>query len=185
MSDGVNDFKSFMTAFVGLIAAGTATTALVLVTALVGIAPLWPAAIIQITAVAQLVILVLAYQFSIGSTRKTINRIMVTGSGVLAVSAICYLSLFSLLTYNHGVRGLICTMDAATVYGDGCPLLSQRNIDEASSPDAIWTPVGLLLGRMSLLISWIGTFAALVGLLGTFVAFQRNRQVGRRPQPAD
>lgn len=185
MSDGVTDFRNFMTAFMGLIAAGTATTALVLVTALVGIAPPWPSAIVQITAVSQLVILVLAYQLSIGSTRKTINLIMVIGTIVLAVSAVCYLSLFSLLIYNHGVRGFICTTDAAAVYGHGCPLLEQKSIDEASSPDALWTPIGLLLGRMSLLVAWIGSFAALVGLVGTFVAFQRQRQVGRLPRPAD
>ncbi|MGR9202226.1 hypothetical protein [Rhizobium leguminosarum] len=185
MSDGVTDYRSFMTAFMGLIAAGTATTALVLVTALIGIAPPWPSAIVQITAVSQLVILVLAYQFSIGSTRKTINLVMVIAAGILAVGAVCYLSLFSLLTYNHGVRGFICTMNATAVYGDGCPLLDQRSIDEASSPDVLWTPVGLLLGRMTLLVAWIVSFAALVGLVGTFVAFQRKRQVGRRQQPAD
>jgi hypothetical protein len=73
---GLKDFRAYFTSFLSVVGAGVASTALVLVTALVGLAPPWPVAIVQITAVAQLLVLVFVYQNLKSSARKTVNARM-------------------------------------------------------------------------------------------------------------
>lgn len=188
MATGIQDFQSFLQSFLGLAAAGTATTALVLVTAFIGVAPPWPSAIVQITAVAQLVALIFAYQRSIGLKKPAMDRVMRTAAVILVIGAVLYLTALSMLVYEvpttleRAIRGVFCTADATLVYETDCPLLSLVQIGEAQyDPDTLWSPAGLAMSRMALLITWVVTFCGLVTLVGSFVAYQRKR-VAARPR---
>lgn len=182
--NGLADFRNFFTSFVGLIAAGVATTALVLVTALVGIAPPWPTAIVQITAISQLLALIFVYQKLSRAGRSRIEKRMQVNLVVLVALAILYLGLHSVLVFampngELGARGIICSANAATLYPDSCPLLERVQISTAEfESDRLWTPLGLTISRLGLLVAWVGAFACLVNVVAAFVVFQR-----RQPKP--
>ena len=181
---GLTDFRNFFASFVGLIAAGVATTALVLVTALVGIAPPWPTAIVQITAIAQLLALIFVYQKLARAGRARIEKRMQTNAILLVVLAVVYLGLHSLLVFSMpngdlGARGLICSADAAKLFPNSCPFLERIQISTVEfESDRLWTPAGLAISRLGLLIAWVGAFACLVNVVAAFVVFQR-RQPGQ------
>ena len=189
MTDGVEDLRNYFYTVMKLIAAGTASTALVLVAAFLKIAPPWPDGAVQITAVAQLVVLIVVYQFSARMSRRSVDRNILTALVVLILGALAYLALFSLIVYeiptdhSRGVKGFFCSPEGLMVYKDACPFLSDTMFAQATfNADQVWTPMGLLLSRLSLFTTWIAMFASLVVLFGSFVAFQRRRKV--RPTPA-
>ncbi|MBW8640372.1 hypothetical protein K1W69_24485 [Hoeflea sp. WL0058] len=179
--NGIDDFYKFFKTFIGLIVAGVATTALVLVTALIDIAPPWPVAIVQITAIVQLIALVLVYQMLSKANRNTINRKMKNNLLFLLIFAILYFSLFSLLIFKMpnediGVKGLFCSVDAYNLFADTCPFLQEAQIATANyEAEKLWTPLGITASRILLLIAWIGSFATLVNLFACFVVYQHNQ----------
>ena len=179
---GLTDFRTYFGSFVSLIAAGVATTALVLVTTLVDLAPPWPPAIVQVTAVGQIIGLILIYQFLNTAPKKTINRRIVLSLTSLVVLAITYLSLHSLTVYEmpngeFGLRGFACTSDALALYGRDCPILNSMQIADAEfDADRLWTPAGLTMARISLVLAWIGMFLSIVFLVGLFVVYQRRME---------
>ena len=181
---GLKDFRSYFTSFISLVGAGVASTALVLVTALIGLSPPWPTAIVQITAVAQLLVLIFVYQHLNRSGRKVVSRYMKMNLALLLIFFIGYLSSHSLFVYDlpngdGAVRGINCTDNAKILYSSSCPLLEEVQIADAEyEDDRLWTPLGLLLSRLILLIGWIGSFVCLVNIFAAFVAFQR-RQAAR------
>lgn len=178
---GLSDFRRFFTSFLSLAGAGVASTALVLVTALVGLAPPWPVAIVQITAIAQLLVLVFVYQsmVRVGKTKATkyMKRYLI---GLLAL-ALSYLALHSLLIYplpngDLALRGFVCSQGASQLYGASCPFLEEVQIaDAAYEDDRLWTPLGLLVARLALVAAWVGSFVCLVNVLAAFVVFQRRQ----------
>ena len=177
---GLSDFRNYFQSFIGLITAGVATTALVLVTALAELAPPWPPAVVQVTAVGQIIALILIYQFMKKAPKKTINRRLLWSLGILVVLAITYLSLHSITVYEmpngeFGLKGFACSGDAQALYGGDCPFLNRTQIADAEfEADRLWTPVGLLMTRVALIIAWIGMFSSIVVLVGLFVVYQRR-----------
>lgn len=177
---GLSDFRAYFRSFIGLITAGVATTALVLVTALAELAPPWPPAVVQVTAVGQIIVLVLIYQFMKTAPRKTINRRLLWSLVLLVILAIAYLSLHSLTVYEmpngeFGLKGFACSSDALALYGSDCPFLNRTHIADAEfNADRLWTPLGLMISRLVLIIAWVGMFSSIVFLVGLFVVFQRK-----------
>lgn len=177
----LDDFQTFAKQFFAIIAAGVATTALVLVTAVVGLAPPWPGQIVQITAISQLLALIFCFQFLSRSSGQIINRVMAIALIPLIFFSTVYLVVHSLVIFelpdgSVGVKGFICSPHASELYGHSCPFLSRSSIADAEfNADLLWSPVGLTMARISLLIAWIGSFVALVFLVAAFVVYQRRR----------
>lgn len=182
---GLTDFRRFFTSFVGLIGAGVATTALVLVIALVGIAPPWPVAIVQVTAIAQLVALIFVFQRLEKSGRTKIDTKMRNNLIFLIILALLYLTAHSLLVFampngDLGVRGVFCSQNALRLFSDSCPFLERTQISTAEfEADRLWTPIGLAVSRIGLLVAWVGAFACLVNVVAAFVVFQRRQKTGK------
>ena len=178
---GLKDFRDFFAAFLGLIVAGVATTALVLVTALLGVAPPWPNAIVQLTAIAQLLALIFVYQQLLKAGRARINRRMKLGVIGLILVSIIYFSAHSILVFTMpngelGLRGVICSANATTLYADSCPFLERIQISTAEfEADRLWTPLGLAISRVGLLSAWIGAYVFLINVVAAFVVFQRRQ----------
>ncbi|WP_339758122.1 hypothetical protein [uncultured Hoeflea sp.] len=176
----LKDFRDFFGEFIALVGAAVATAALVLITALSGLIPPWPEAVVQITAILQLVMLMFVYQFYKRSSKKFIDkRIKVFLVYTILFCAI-YLSAYSLLVYElpdetKSLRGFFCTAEAVLVYSDSCPLFSEEQIADAGFiPQKLWTPLGMLLSRLILLLTWGAFFGFLVSLFATFVVYQRR-----------
>jgi hypothetical protein len=177
--DAVGGFVRFLKRFLVLIAAGTASTALILITWLVGVAPPWPEAVVQVTALGQLVILVLAYQRSAQFSRRAVGRALSVTATALFLFTILYFIFFSLLVFSYGpdgkevsaIKGFFCNDAAAELYGSQCPFLDREAMADADyQADRLWTSVGITLARAVLLTSWILMFGSLVSFLGTFAA---------------
>jgi len=177
---GLSEFRSFFKQFLGIVTAGVAATAVVLIASIAKLAPPWPIQVVELTAIAQLVALAFVFQFlrSAGSAR--IGRIMMRAALLCGLSLIVYLGSHSVLVFNlpdgsTAARGLYCSQDALTVYSVDCPILSDSQLAKAEySSSRLWTPVGLLLSRMMLFVSWIFFFLSLVVVLGAFVVYQRR-----------
>jgi hypothetical protein len=184
-ASGLDDFRSYFSQFIGLIVGGTAATALVLVTALIDLAPPWPPAVVQVTGVVQLVALIFVFQVMKTAGKARINRTMLRSVALLAVFLTAYLAAHSLLVFQMpdgslGLRGLWCTANAYAVYEGSCPLLTRDEIADAEfTAGRLWTPLGLTAARMTMLLCWIGVFANLVFLIGSFAVYQRR--VAARP----
>lgn len=178
---GLKDFRNFFASFLSIVGAGVAATALVLVTALVGLAPPWPPAIVQITAIAQLLVLVFVFQNLKSAARRTVNSRMKLSLVLMVVFSISYLGLHSLLYFDRpdgtgALRGMACSPDALSIYGSSCPFLERMQIADAEfEADRLWTPLGLLASRLSILVLWVGAFSALVNIFAAFVVFQRRQ----------
>ncbi|MGJ8572549.1 MAG: hypothetical protein ACSHXI_17810 [Hoeflea sp.] len=176
----LKDFRDFFGEFIALVGAAVATAALVLITALSGLIPPWPEAIVQITAILQLAILMFVYQFYKRSSKKIIDKRMKLFLVYTILFCVLYLSAYSLLVYEvpdetKDLRGLFCTAEAMLVYIDSCPIFSEEQIADAGFiPRKLWTPLGILLSRLILLLSWGAFFGFLVSLFATFVVYQRR-----------
>lgn len=182
--NGLADFRVYFSAFLSLVAAGVVSTSLVLVAAVVGLAPPWPTAIVQITAVAQLIVLAFVYQNYSRAGRKATSSKMKSSLVVLILFFTTYLGAHSLLVFSMpngetSIRGIECSTNATLLYGDSCPFLEEVQIADAEyEDDRLWTPVGLMISRLVLLVGWVVQFSALVTFLAIFVVFQR-----RQPTP--
>lgn len=179
---GLSDFRNYFTSFLGVAAAGVASSAFVLAASLIGISPPWPKGILQITAITQLIVLVFVYQKLQGASRRRIEGRMNLALVCLLLTFPCYMALHSLLIYNMpngdmGMRGLVCTVEAKRIFIDSCPFLQSEQISTGTyEAERFWTPLGLLSSRMAILTLWISAFVSLVNLLAAFVVFQRSRR---------
>lgn len=179
--NGLSDFRDYFTSFLGIVAAGVASSALVLAASLVKILPAWPGGVLQITAIAQLIVLVFVYQKLEKAPRNRIERTMSIALAFLLLTFALYMSMHSMLIFSmpngeFGTRGFVCTIDAKLLFNDSCPFLQLEQIGTANfEADRIWTPLGLMVSRMTILIFWISAFVSLVNLLAAFVVFQRRR----------
>src|SRR3954464_10127898 len=78
--------------------AGAATVPLV--ANLVSLAPPWPRAIVYLTAVIELITLIVAFHFFKTSPRRVVNRVLASSVAVLLVTSVVYLALLSEFTYS-------------------------------------------------------------------------------------
>jgi hypothetical protein len=174
-----NVLKSFGKLSVWAVGAGSAP----FVGALASLAPPpWPKQITGITAVMDLVVLVLVFQFLISAGRKVVNRAMVLTALVLALAVFSYLFVFNRYTFvipasgAREVKGFVCTENAKLVYGEHC----QDNADEILASmeykaELLWQKWSI--ERMTLILQalWLLCFSALSAILGLFIVFQQGQ----------
>lgn len=176
----IENFHGLTKEYGNILAVGFGSAAILLISQLISVAPPWPSAIIQISAVYQLLVLIVVAQF-FTEKRKSVfdKRIRLFVSGFFAISII-YFAALSVFVYSgpngdRFVRGLICTQDALALFSDSCPLLSDREISRAGYDGGeLWTTTGLMLGRSLFLALWLLLLTSVAFSVATFVQFQRN-----------
>jgi hypothetical protein len=141
--------------------------------------PPWPPAIVQLTALLQVVALVLTYHTFRQASAKVLNRLLATSAAVLCIGSLLYLVGLSQFTFTEPlsklrfVKGFICTSDAFTVYHDMCPWLGDDQLRQAEwEAPRLWTLWSVTVVRVALVLLWLVSFVALSTLLGSFVVHQ-------------
>jgi hypothetical protein len=149
------------------------------------LSPPWPSGIVLLTAISELVVLMLVYQFLKSARRRTINVVLTVSAIVLATIVTGYVTMASLYIYQvpttkeRFVKGYLCTPEAATVFGAKCPDLGLSELSTANfEAEALWTRSSIAKVRIALVVNWISAFVALAVLMGSFIVYQA--QVGKR-----
>jgi hypothetical protein len=176
-------FKSVSVATVG--AGGTVP----FVAYLAGIAPPWPPGVLGLTALSQLVCLILAYQFARGRSKQVIDRTMVILVLFLVVFAIVYLSIFATFTFptpgntGRALKGLICQDSVAKMY-PSCPFLGidVLQLAEYHAP-YVWKEWSIAGIGVILVACWLMSIACLAGFVGIFLVHQSNTFYRREKVP--
>ncbi len=180
-TNGLDDFMVFLRQYANLIAAGFGSAAVLLITQLTSVAPPWPSAAIQLTAIAQLFVLMFVAQLMSGWKRRRVSRAMKVGALFAVVFALSYFGILSMVEYedpggDRQLRGLICTQAAAATYSD-CPFLARGLVDSGYQPSEIWTSFGLALSRTLVLVLWTCFICCTSFVLAAFAYFQRSEKI--------
>lgn len=143
------------------------------------IAPPWPPGIMLLTALTELVCLILAFQFLRTRGRNTVNRAMAIMAPLLFLASLGYLTLFSVFTYvtphtnERFTKGFVCKPDIERLYPGECPMIGRNVLAESQyNAEAIWTDWSIELMQVLISSFWIAAFMLLSGLIGAFLVFQ-------------
>jgi hypothetical protein len=109
MTSTVEKFFRVQKAYIKLAAWSVTASAVPFFAASASLAPPWPPALAGITAIAQLVVLVLAFQFLGSATKGAVDRVLIAGSIALVTTVLVYLILFRVLTVVVYSRGRMAT----------------------------------------------------------------------------
>jgi hypothetical protein len=188
MHSGLVGFKELLKEFRGLsVWAVGGSVAVPFAAALVSLSPPWPAAIVLVTAIAELVALIYVYQFLKSARRRSINRILAVGGLMLAILGAVYLTAISLYTFQvpttkeRFVRGFECTAEASAVFRDKCPNLGLDELKTAEyDADRLWTARSIAATRMAIVALWLASFGALSVLVGSFLVYQMQLPPAKR-----
>lgn len=196
MARGIDDFKRLLTEFRGLStwSVGSAV-AVPFAAALADLSPPWPTGVVLVTAIVELLVLALVFQFLRSARKSLINWTMVASALVLAVVSPLYLLRLSLDTYEvpttkeRFVKGDECTSDARDLHKDRCPDLGLDELREAEyAAERLWTRKSIATVRVRLVLLWAAAFVALSAALGSFLVYQlrfkKKSKSRRRPAAA-
>ncbi|HQR98198.1 MULTISPECIES: hypothetical protein [unclassified Polaromonas] len=175
---------------IALVAAG----GLILLPVLAGIGgyvPPWPAGIVGITSLVELVALIVAFQLLSRTKRATASRVIVWSAVLLLILSTAYLILNVIFVYpipNNTVKVVLgCGLSEKTQLilsnsgfqsrvvcpGEFSSLLASAQYET----DVVWSKLSVSLIKAALALSWLGAFGALAALTGVFVSFQRRQRV--------
>ncbi|MBY5721044.1 hypothetical protein HFO33_31500 [Rhizobium leguminosarum] len=176
---GYDDFLSTLANYKSLSASAIGAGGIVPFFAYVGdLAPPWPPGIMLLTALTQLVALVVAFQLIKPLKRYVVNIAIVTLSAILCIFSLAYLVLFASLTYTtpatkeRWVKGFVCLDQVQKIHPE-CPYLSRDTIsDGQNDADKLWTVSSIVIAQVFIAVTWLGSFVSLAGLIGTFLVFQ-------------
>ena len=150
---------------------------------LANISPPWPPGIMIITAIVELLALIIAFQFFQHKGRKIVEKSMIVILICLCVSSIIYLIGFSLLTYQgptastRSVKGFICQPQIKLAFGDECPELSVTRISDAQyRAEILWVEWSITIARLFLTITWLSCCSLLTSFIGIFTVFQGKQK---------
>ncbi len=185
---GLNDFKLLLKEFRGLsIWAVGSGLAVPFVAAMADFSPPWPPGIVPVTAVIELMTLVIVFQHFKNTAKRIVNRVLVISSILFVVTGLPYLFGLSLYTYQvpvtkqRLVKGYECTRDAKAVFKELCPDLGLDELQTAEyQAERLWTLKSISLIRIALVFAWSLTFAALSSALGVFLVYQMRSKTNKR-----
>lgn len=189
MAGGIDDFKRLLDEFRGLSTWSVGgAVAVPFAAALVDLSPPWPKGAVLVTAVVELLVLALVFQFLRNARKNVINWTMAASVLVLAVVSPIYLLQLSLYTYEvpttkeRFVKGDECTPDAKEVFPDRCPDLGLDELRGAEyAAERLWTGRSIASVRVRLMLLWAAAFVALSAALGSFLVYQlRSRKKPKR-----
>jgi hypothetical protein len=174
--DFLEIIKRFKTLSVGALGIGTAVPFFAYVG---GIAPPWPPGIMLMTALTELVCLIVVFQFLRTKGRKLVNRVIAALTLSLGLASLAYLILIGIFTYvtphtnERFVKGFICRPEIQEFYGNQCPLVSRDLLSSAQyTAENIWLDWSVALMQVVLAILWLVSFILLSGVIGSFLVFQ-------------
>jgi hypothetical protein len=191
MQTGLDGFKALLKEFRGLsIWAVGGAMAVPFAASLADLSPPWPSGIVPVTAVIELLTLVLVYQFFKSSKRIVINRIILISLALFAIAGSGYLITVSLYTFQipktseRYVKGYECTPDAKLVFRDRCPDLGLDELRTAAyEADRLWTRKSITVMRTSIVSIWSLTFIGLSFGLGAFLVYQMKIRKPAKKSP--
>jgi hypothetical protein len=183
-----DDFLDILKKFRGLSTIGLGTSVTVpFVAYMSGIQPPWPPGVVLVTALLELIALILVFQFLRNAPRRLVNRVIGFATAALLAFSTLYLSLFSFFTYaiptssTRSVKGFVCRSDLLKSYAEACPFLNTDYLRNAAySAEAFWQSWSIDLMKLCLVLSWLAAFLALSVAVASFIVFQtklRPRQV--------
>ncbi len=181
--NGLDDFYELLKKYGNILAVGLGSAAILLITHLTSASPPWPPAVLQISAIYQLIALIFVHQFFTENSKSVFDRRICSFIIIFVGVSVAYFAANSLLIYSgtngdRFVKGLICTADALDQFPKSCPILSDSEISTTGyEGEVLWTAVGLMLGRSVVLMLWVFFLTSIVFVVATFVQFQRNRKV--------
>lgn len=146
-----------------------------------GLTPPWPEGIVQITAVYQLLVLIVVYQIFDKPHRRQATLAVLLSISIFTLFTFLYLFARYALTFidsdgSRELKGLECTIAAFRTYGEACPLLDQAAIANAGNIQTdLWTDVGLAASGSILLLLWLIFFTSVAFAIASFVNFQRDQ----------
>lgn len=192
MTRGIDDFKRLLDEFRGLSTWSVGgAVAVPFAAALVDLSPPWPKGAVLVTAIVELLVLALVFQFLRNARKSLINWTMVASMLVLAVVSPIYLLQLSLYTYEvpttkeRFVKGNECTPEADKIFQGRCPDLGLDQLREAEySAERLWTRRSIAAVRVRLMLLWAAAFVALSAALGSFLVFQLRSRKKPRRRPA-
>ncbi len=192
MARGIDDFKRLLEEFRGLSTWSVGgAVAVPFAAALVDLSPPWPKGAVLVTAIVELLVLALVFQFLRNARKSLINWTMVASLLVLAVVSPIYLLQLSLYTYEvpttkeRFVKGYECTTDAKQNYPDLCPDLGLDELrDSEYKAELLWTRQSVATVRVRLMMLWAAAFVALSAALGSFLVYQLRHKKKPKRRPA-
>ncbi|NOS74776.1 MAG: hypothetical protein HOP36_09635 [Methyloglobulus sp.] len=189
MTTGLDDFKYILDEFRGLSVWALGGAAVPFAAVLVELSPPWPTGIVFITAIIELVAIVISFQWFKGIKRSIVSGVLLFS--LISFSGLGFAYLVNLSKYAYEVptskerfvKGNECTKDALLVFSDLCPDLGINELRQAEyDAERLWTQDSLANIRVRLVSLWVGTFLSLSILLGTFLVYQ-TAQKGRIRKP--
>jgi hypothetical protein len=192
MANGIEEFKRLLTEFRGLsVWAVGGGVAVPFVAAMTDLSPPWPPAIVPVTAVIELLSLVLVFQFLRTSKRRLINWILSVSVALFVTTGLIYLLGLSLYTYEvpttkeRFVKGYECTSEAKAIFGEHCPDLGLDELRTAEyEADRLWTRKSIAFTRSIIVFVWLLVFAELSFALGSFLVYQMRAKRRATSGPA-
>jgi hypothetical protein len=179
-ADGMNDFWRLLKDVQHLFAWALGAAAASIAAGFLSLAPPWPPVVAQITALLELVVLVLVYQYLKDASRRVINLVIAASAISLCISSVMYLAALSQFTFTEPVsnlrfvKGFVCTSDASLLYPKLCPWLNDDQLQEAEwEAPRLWVMWSITIVRVGLVLLWSFSFLALSCLLGSFAVHQR------------
>ena len=177
---GLDDFKLLLKEFRGLsVWAVGSGLAVPFVAAMADFSPPWPPGIVPVTAVVELMTLVIMFQYFKNTARRIVNRVLIISVIFFVIAGLPYLFVLSLYTYQvpvtkqRFVKGYECTIDAKVVFKERCPDLGLDELQTAEyRAERLWTLKSISIIRIILVSAWSMTFAALSSALGVFLVYQ-------------
>jgi hypothetical protein len=183
---GLSEFKRLLKEFRNLsIWTAGASLLIPFVAQFLSIIPPWPKGLSAITAILELVTLILAYQGFKNDPPKVTRsvRLLAAASFVILLVYITSFTLFTIYVPIAGrsiVIGYTCLSEAAKVFGDRCPFLNLDDLSGVAYDEfLLWTKWSVSIVRTSLVALWLLLFFCLSLLIGQFLVFQMKRRVSR------
>jgi TIR domain len=174
--DFLDIIQKFKTLSVGALGIGTAVPFFAYVA---GIAPPWPPGIMLVTALTELVCLIVVFQFLRSKGRKLVNRVIAALALSLCLASLAYFILIAFFTYvtphtnERFVKGFVCRPEIQKAYGDQCPLVSRDLLSGLQyTAENVWMDWSVALMQVAIAILWLVCFIFLSSVIGSFLVFQ-------------
>lgn len=183
MPTGLEDFGELIRGYKGVLAATLGGALLALISEFSGIVPPFPEGVVQITAIFQLLILIVVFQIIDKRSKKFVDRHIIISLIIFVFILLTYLLILNIFTYSDPdgeikLKGLICT-DRAQLYFEGaCLFISDAQVTASGGIEGdIWTDLGRDLAGMIVLVLWLVMFSSVSYAVAVFANFQRKRSV--------
>ena len=143
------------------------------------IAPPWPPGIMLMTALTELVCLIVVFQFLRTKGRKLVDRVIAALALSLSLASLAYLILIAIFTYvtphtnERFVKGFVCRPEIQKFYWNQCPFVSRDLLSGLQyTAENVWVDWSVALMQVVIAVLWLVCFIFLSSVIGSFLVFQ-------------